>query len=484
MADSVKRLIRKYRAVFATVIGLWVLVAVYHVYKPLPQGLSSEGAVWRVEENDIEFLLDLAYEDEKREPVSRREIFDTVFSLIDEARQFIVIDAFLFNEYGAKEGHVPLARMLLEKLLAKKKAFPDMPIIFITDPINEVYGSYALPAFEELRQGGIELVITDLAKLRDSNPYWSGVWRIALQWFGTQGKGHITNLFDPNAEEITLRSLLTLFNTKANHRKVFIADKGESAALIVTSANPHTASSLHSNVALMVQGAIAEDALEAEASVARFSDSSVEFPAFSHERKEGGEIAVQLVTEGKIRKAILEMLKSTAEGDSIRMAMFYLSDRGIVKELLKASKRGVSIRIILDPNKDAFSREKNGIPNREVAYELVKKGKGHIELRWYDTDGEQFHTKLLVVEKEDTLSLLLGSANYTRRNLKDYNLEANLRVEAPAEGAFARKVSSYFDMLWDNSGGNYTLPFEAYKDDSLFKYILYRFQEATGFSSF
>ena len=34
---------------------------------------------------------------------------------------------------------------------------------------------------------------------------------------------------------------------------------------------------------------------------------------------------------------------------------------------------------ILDPNKDAFAREKSGVPNRPVAYELVKKSKGKIK---------------------------------------------------------------------------------------------------------
>ena len=50
--------------------------------------------------------------------------------------------------------------------------------------------------------------------------------------------------------------------------------------------------------------------------------------------------------------------------------MFYLSERQIVKALITAKERGVNVRVLLDPNKDAFGREKNGIPNRQVASEL------------------------------------------------------------------------------------------------------------------
>jgi len=65
----------------------------------------------------------------------------------------------------------------------------------------------------------------------------------------------------------------------------------------------------------------------------------------------------------------------------------------------KAAEAGVDVKIILDPSKDAFGREKNGIPNQPVAYELTKKSHGKIRIRWYHTHGEQFHTKLTLIEK-------------------------------------------------------------------------------------
>ena len=95
--------------------------------------------------------------------------------------------------------------------------------------------------------------------------------------------------------------------------------------------------------------------------------------------------------------------------------MFYLSERKIVKGLIAAHERGVKLRILLDPNKDAFGREKNGIPNRQVASELHKAG---IPVRWCNTQGEQCHNKILMKYGAQQSEMILGSANFTARNLK------------------------------------------------------------------
>ena len=57
-------------------------------------------------------------------------------------------------------------------------------------------------------------------------------------------------------------------------------------------------------------------------------------------------------------------------------------------------RRGVRVNVMLDPNRDAFGRQKDGVPNRPVANELVTASGERIAVRWYRTHGEQFHTKL------------------------------------------------------------------------------------------
>src|SRR4030043_295896 len=104
-------------------------------------------------------------------------------------------------------------------------------------------------------------------------------------------------------------------------------------------------------------------------------------------------LRAQVVTEKAIRKAILDEVEAAVSGDNINIAMFYLSERKIIRSLTDAANRGVNIRIILDPNKDAFGYKKIGIPNRPVAREILNKTGGKVQLRWYDTRGEQFQDR-------------------------------------------------------------------------------------------
>src|SRR6185369_17305668 len=97
-------------------------------------------------------------------------------------------------------------------------------------------------------------------------------------------------------------------------------------------------------------------------------------------------------------------------GDAIDVAMFYLSERDVVRALISAAKRGVSVRVILDPNKDAFGRTKNGIPNRSVATELAAASDGAIKVRWFRTHGEQFHSKLVAMRTATEVWSTLGAA--------------------------------------------------------------------------
>ncbi len=87
---------------------------------------------------------------------------------------------------------------------------------------------------------------------------------------------------------------------------------------------------------------------------------------------------------------MLDAIDGTRNGDAVRIAMFYLSDRKIVESLLRAAgERNVIVQLILDPNRDAFGRSKDGVPNRPVANELVTKSGGNVQVRWYRTHGEQ-----------------------------------------------------------------------------------------------
>jgi len=166
------------------------------------------------------------------------------------------------------------------------------------------------------------------------------------------------------------------------------------------------------------------------------------------------------------------------------MGQFYIGDRLVVEALLEAAAREVTIQMILDPNTDAFGIEKSGIPNRPVAAELVEASDGDIQIRWYNTQGEQFHTKMTLIQRGGESIIFGGSANLTKRNIGDKNLETMLKIHAPQNSNLSNDITAYFRRLWGNRGGQFTLRYEDYADTRAWRHWLYRFQEWSGFSTF
>jgi phosphatidylserine/phosphatidylglycerophosphate/cardiolipin synthase-like enzyme len=197
-----------------------------------------------------------------------------------------------------------------------------------------------------------------------------------------------------------------------------------------------------------------------------------------------GDHHAALLTESAIRDRILQLIRSTESGDEIDLAIFYLSHREILEALLDAVRRNVWVRAVLDPNRDAFGHEKPGIPNRQAAEFLRRGSNGAIAIRWYATHGEQFHSKLMVVRQRDTVDAILGSANFTRRNLDDYNLEASVWIQAPRHSNIDRELKLYIDRMWTNDGGVYTSAYSAFQDTSRLRRFVAWTQEVTGLGTF
>ena len=129
-------------------------------------------------------------------------------------------------------------------------------------------------------------------------------------------------------------------------------------------------------------------------------------------------------------------------------------------------------------------KQKNGIPNREVADTLITKGDGNTSIKWCDTHGEQCHAKMLLVKHGSVHSMLLGSANFTRRNIGGYNLESDIALRSTSTFPVWQEASAYFDSLWNNSKGSFSTGYESYKDDSKFKKVVAWIMENTGLGTF
>ena len=485
-------------------LASWAGTAIWQTHKALPAGTHTKSEWQASPAANVSFIADITAADAYGRAVMSQNIFDQVLGVVRGAQHFLVIDYFLFNAHGgAAGGQAPvraLSSELRDALIAQKKQRPDLRVLFITDPINDVYGGDPSKDLAQLRDAGIDVVVTDLDRLRDSNFIYSGFWRLALSWWSGDGggRGWLPNPLDEESQDVTFGAWARLANFKANHRKVIIGDDGSGGLVgIVASANPHDGSSAHSNVAVKIAGPALAPLLASEMEVARFSGwqgvIAVEQPRApppTNDSKalEGGQIVrTQVLTEGAIRDAVTERIDAAVRGESIDIAMFYISDRKVIDALLQAAARGVTVRLILDPNKDAFGHEKNGIPNRPVASELLAASDGAIHVRWYRTHGEQFHTKLVLVYGADRVWMSLGSANLTRRNIEDYNLEANVAIETARASPLGTQAVEYFDTLWGNRAGigiEYTADFGVYADPTQGHYWLYRIMESTGLSTF
>ncbi|MDO6441019.1 phospholipase D family protein [Marinobacter sp. 2_MG-2023] len=478
------------KVLFALVVLTLIGIGFYHSYKPLPHGISYNGDDHPL--HDAVLLTDSTYHYSDGSETRDHEIFDEILRLVSQARSFVLVDMFLYNSSSPEDvEHRQLSEQLTEALIQRKAEQPKLEIIVISDPLNTLYGGSISPWFQKLREAGIPVTETNLRPLRDSNPAWSAIWRLCCQWFGNNSDGG----WLPNAlgtEPVTIRSYLALPNFKANHRKVLVTDEGNRLRALVTSANPHDGSSRHSNTAISFTGPAVTDILKTEQAVLALSDQAnpsldtlINAPNTSQpaNQSDAGRIAVK--TESAILDSALQMISEAQSGSQLDLAFFYLSHREIVGALLDAHHRDVHVRVLLDANNEAFGHQKSGIPNRQVALELHRAG---IPVRWCNTFGEQCHSKLLILRPlTGHTELLLGSANFTRRNLDDLNLETDVWVSVPADSEVAMKAVDFFKRQWQSGPGSdpvMSLPYERWADDSTLRYWRYRLMEATGLSTF
>ncbi|NCC51613.1 MAG: hypothetical protein EOM20_10395 [Spartobacteria bacterium] len=506
-----------------TVILLIVLPFLPFDSSQRPDGVRMKTPTYMMCENQVHLLVDdTAFSDEAGERVSTQEIFDAMLRLVDQAETFIIVDFFLWNPWRGTmpEVHRNLSSELAAALINKKTARPDLPVLILTDPINRVYGDMYPDFFNDLVNAGVPVVFTDLNRLPDSNPFYAKPARFYGRLLNRIGsvrawldKPRFANPFQPEAGKISARQLARLLFFKANHRKVLVADVGTNdVRAIVTSFNPADGSAAHSNMGVLFEGPLTVEAAHSELACLQWSAKD---PANVLENEPGlwqrtlQEISGRLpaaadlipaepcpatgqwLTEGAIEDAILSLLNEAMPGDQVRIAMFYLSDRDVVDAIKRAARGGATIRMILDANKDAFGRTKNGIPNRIIANELHALAEAEglpLEIRWADTHGEQFHTKAMTIThpRQKTCRFLCGSANWTRRNIGDLNLEADILIsDAPA---LNETFNTHFDRLWNNQDSlSHTIAFDTYKESGLryrLRTALYRFQEKTGLCTF
>ena len=452
----------------------------------LSKGLSMKSEVYNAD--NVEFYYDLTYKKDG-ETQYERQIWEQAYDILDKAQDFFLMDIFVFNDYvgkGVKEKlqPLPIAEEFAQKILEKREKDPNVEIYLILDESNTFYGAFDNKTHKKLEQAGVKIGYVDLTKLRDPMLIYSTPWRLFIQPFGNpKNRGKLKNPIYEGTDKITIRSLLRALNAKANHRKLIM---NENTAML-TSANPHAEGSKHSNVAFKFSSPIIKEIYEAEKPVAQITkkDGSLKkklpnkdfskIPVSKNEK-----IKLQYFTNDVTAKDISQELKNAQFGEKVIIAQFFLSDRGIINDIRKAAKRGVKFEIILN-NSTA------GFPNKAAAGELMKYARKHnydINVKFYNKGEEMYHVKMLSILKKDYLITYGGSTNFTRRNMRNFNLENELKIISAYDQKISKDILDYYDRLWTNRDGEFTLPYDEHKNEKLMNDLLFRFMEINGFGIF
>src|SRR5450631_27963 len=218
------------RAGLVTMIAVitWVGCGFWNSVKPLPPGTHVTSLPARLAESQIDFVDD-----------------------------------------GSHPGAL-LKRELAEQLLLRKRQRPNLKIMLVTDPRNEVYGGTPAQTLSSLERAGIIVARTRLERMRDSNPLYSSWWRLAVGWW--------SDPFDEVPGAVTLVSSLRRRNFKADQRQLLVADDGAGGWTSIVTSAP-AAAGMTANVGLEIRGHLARDIVTSELRIADWSTEDDRVPA-------------------------------------------------------------------------------------------------------------------------------------------------------------------------------------------------------------
>jgi hypothetical protein len=435
VAATPSRFRRVAKIILLALLLTWLSLVFWNSAKPLPPGTHIVSQTSRLSEADVDFLY---------QSPQRPDILAPDMSAIDHAEQMIVLD------------RSPVADELAQRLLARKHLRPNLKIVLVTDPGNQAFGGTPAQILTSLEETGIIVARVRLDRLRDSNPLYSGLWRLVFGWW--------SDPFDEAPGQITPTAWARMQNSKADQRQLLVADDGSGGWTAIIGSTGAPAS-------LVLRGSLARAMLASELQIAAWSTDDDRLPSAPPMAARGvGSIDARFLTEGGIQTALLDAIAAAGSGDEICLAVQNLSDRTLIAAALRAAARGARLRVLL---------ARNQIPNQVVADELKRDGGGRVEVRWKPIETAMSNPKLLVVRHRNDLWMSWSSANYTRRNLGDLNLEAGVELRMPARSAAARAVTDYFAEAWSKAIADPDIA-----DESITAYWRYRFAEATGLWSF
>lgn len=218
---------------------------------------------------------------------------------------------------------------------------------------------------------------------------------------------------------------------KADHNKVLVVDGSQA---FVGGANFHDGSKRNHDLMLNIRGPAA--IYLSEIFARHWTLSGGDRPGRLLVYPDEGPSVVRVTVSNPDRQDIRQhLLAALAEAqEEVLVSMYVLGDRQVEAGLVAAHRRGVAVRLILDPNIQAFSLPINGMPNVAAIHTL---GNAGIPIRLYPVKpGGQMHMKLAILDRRHVVTgsanwttLGLGGNNETALFIDDTDLAAELREQ-------------------------------------------------------
>lgn len=313
-------MVRRAKTLLLVLLLAWLSLMFWNTAKPLPPGTHLVSQTARLSDADVDFL----YESPRRAAAAPD------LSAIDHAEQLIVLD------------RSPVTRELAQRLLARKHLRPHLKIVLVTDPANEAFGGSPAQTLTSLEQAGVIVARVRLDRLRDSNPLYSGLWRLAFGWW--------SDPFDETPGRATLPALARTRNSKSDQRQLVVADDGSGGWIAIIAPAGAAAS-------LTLRGPLARTIIAGELQVAAWSTDDDRLPVGPSMDDRGvGSIDARFLTEGAIETALLDAIAAAGSGDRLAIAVENFSERRLIAAALRAAARGASLQVLLARNREPTRR--------------------------------------------------------------------------------------------------------------------------------
>ncbi len=148
---------------------------------------------------------------------------------------------------------------------------------------------------------------------------------------------------------------------------------------------------------------------------------------------EGCNAKVEMIFSPDAQPEVVSFIRSAQKTIDIEMYVFTSDD--IIRELGEAQKRGVRVRVIMEPRVEDARKQK-------VFDTLAALG---CEVRWASLSYKLTHSKFVIV---DGKKAIVGSINFSKSALND-----NREAAAEIEGEKVNELVSVFEVDWQKASG-------------------------------